>query len=247
MKKIKYLLFILIIFGGLVFLFIPEITPDNSIFFETLNKTSPNEIIVILNTGGWGYSSIEKAEDFFPIVDGIKKTINDLGYKAVLVSYFRTKENFLGKISSFKRTIFSFQKQSELLAEEVENFLKNKSNQKIIMVGLSNGAGFVEDSFKKFSENIRNNILAIEIGMPFWKKKINNSENILRITQKDPLANGEIKILLPTLFKAPFKWLASKFSNKSLSLSEALHVPGHNYSWPEVAPEIITFLKSKIE
>ena len=69
MRKFKYLTFTLVILGCLSFLFCPAITPENSQFQELLNPISQSDIVIIFNSGGWGNTPLEKAEDFAPIIE----------------------------------------------------------------------------------------------------------------------------------------------------------------------------------
>ena len=89
------------------------------------------------------------------------------------------------------------------------------------MVGLSNGASFVDQTVKKL-DNFQDSILAIEIGSPFWQKKM-DSENILHLNNRDndSLSKGDVKILIPTLFKAFPKWFLAKIFGSGLSFSKA--------------------------
>jgi len=248
MKRIKYFILTFVILGGLCFIFCPEFFPENPQIKEILNSVSQNDVIIIFNSGGWGDTPLEKAEDFLPIIKGLQNTINEWGYSSVVIPYTRTKDNFLGRISSFRGTLFGFQKQAGILSDEIKEYLSENPGKKVVIAGLSNGAAFVEDTIKKVPATLKNQVLAIEVGIPFWKKKL-NSENILRLTRQnqDPLSKGELKILVFTLVKTPIKWFLAKVSGKEISLSQAAYIPGHEYSWEEVRPEMISFLENKIK
>jgi len=248
MKKIKYSFIILIFLGSLIFLFSPEVFPEIGNFQEFLNSASQNDVIIIFNSGGWGNTPLEKAEDFAPIIEGIQETLNEWGYNSMVIPYERTKNSFFGKITGIKGTIWAFRNQAEPLSKEIEEFLKKNPSKKIIMAGLSNGAAFVDDTMGEISDNIKNQVLAIEVGVPFWKKKL-DSENILLLNNqgKDPLSKGEIKVLFSVLFKAPLRWLLAKVSGENITFSQALYFSGHEYSWIKVKPDITSFLESKLK
>jgi len=260
-KKIVFPLFLTIIF---LFLFAPREYPDNFQFQEILNsfskkqtikqkdtnnQNSKRQVLVIFNSGGWGNTPLEKAQDFAPIIEEIQKTLKNLGYNSVVAPYKRTKDSFLGKIEGTRGILTSFQNQSQKLAQEIEHFVKNNPGTKVIIAGLSNGGAFVNNIMERMPEDKRDDVLAIEAGVPFWEN-VSKSENILLLDngEKDPLAKKQTKVLFSTLLKAPFKWLSAKFSGNSISFSQALHVPGHDYFWesPSTGPQIITFLEEKI-
>jgi len=249
MKKIKYLIFILIISGSLFFLFGPEILPENLQFQQALNSTLINsDVIIIFNSGGWGNTPLEEAEDFAPAIKGIEKTLDSWGYHSVVIPYKRTKNGLWGKLWGIKDSFSSFRFSSENLAEKVEFLTENLPDKKIIIAGLSNGASLVDESMEKISENTQNSVYAITAGIPFWSEPY-ESQNTLHLNnnKKDALVTGEIKSLVFSLIKAPFVWIGAKINGQNIPFSKAIQAQGHDYCWssPEVGPEIVTFLRYK--
>jgi hypothetical protein len=236
----------LVVLGCLSFLFSPAITPENPQFQELLNPISQSDIIIIFNSGGWGNTPLEEADDLAPIIEGIEKTLKDWGYSSLVIPYIRTKDDFLGKITGARDFLSSFKSSSEILAEKVEFLAEQFPDKKIIMAGLSSGAALVDETIEEISENSQ--IYAIEVGTPFWAETF-ESENTLQLNNngKDSLSVGEIKTLILSLAKAPFKWILAKINGEDLTFSQAIRVPGHEYSWssPEVGPQIVTFLENK--
>ncbi len=249
MRKIKYLIFTLIISGSLFFIFGPEILPENLQFQQALDSTLiDRDVIIIFNSGGWGNTPLEEAEDFAPAIKGIEKTLDSWGYRSVVIPYKRTKDGLLGKFWGIKDSFSSFRFSSENLAEKVEFLIENLPDKKIIIAGLSNGASLVDESMEKISTNTQNSVYAIVAGIPFWSEPY-ESENILHLSnnKKDTLSTGEVKSLVFSLIKAPFVWIEARINGQNLPFSKAIQVPGHNYFWssPEVGPEIVTFLEDK--
>ncbi|MFH1401896.1 MAG: hypothetical protein ABIG40_02950 [Parcubacteria group bacterium] len=248
MEKIKYLIFISIIILALFPFLKFDVLPENARFKEVADSHFNEDVVIVFNSGGWGNTPPEKAKDLTPIVRGIEKALSEKGYKSEVVPYERTKNGFLAKINGAKEMFGYFQSQSDELAVGLKIFLEKNPGKKIIMVGLSNGASFIDKTMEKI-DNFQNSVLAIEIGLPFWQKKM-NSENILRLDNgdQDSLTKGDIKILLPTLLKAFPKWFLAKISGTSLSFSMALNFPEHKYSWesPGVGYSIDSFLDRKI-
>ena len=248
MKEIKLSIFVLFFALFLIFLSFPMNLPTDYQFREALNSVSQNDVIIIFNSGGWGNTPLEEADDFSPIIEGIQNTLDDWGYSSIVVPYQRTKNNFLDKVVGAREFLNSFQEQSKKLAEEIEYFLRNNPGKKIIITGLSNGAILAEGTMEKISDKTKVQVFAIEVGVPFWKKT-KNSENILHLNNngKDSLSEGKAGNLFLALFRAPFKWFLAKVSNTDLSFSRALEVSGHQYPWdsPTVGPQIVSFLEEK--
>jgi len=248
MRKLKGFLLGTIILGALFFLFGPEVLPENVQFQKLLNSATQNDVIIIFNSGGWGNTPLEKAEDFAPIIEGIKETLKQWGYNSLVIPYTRTKDDFLGEITGVRDFLTSFKYSSEILAEKVEFLIENFRDKKIIMAGLSTGGALVNETMKRISGKAKDSVYAIAAGIPFWQDSF-KSENILHLDNngRDSLAAGDTKSLTFSLIKAPFKWISSKINGQNLSFSQSFHVPGHDYFWPspEVGPQIITFLKNK--
>jgi len=266
MKKIKRSVLILVLLGSLFFVFAPEVVPENYQFQELLNLATQNDVIIIFNSGGWGNTPLEKAEDFTPIIEGIKKTLESFGYNSLIIPYIRTENTLSGKIAGVRDFLSSHNSSSKILAEKVEFLIENLPDKKIILTGLSSGGALVEETMEKIEEKA--SVYAIEAGVPFWTSPSHypyNSEKILQLSErsegrrranilrlnnngKDSLSAGEIRTLLFTLIKAPIKWISSKISGQNLTFSQAIRVPGHEYSWssPEVGSQIVTFLENKL-
>ncbi len=249
MRKLKCLIILLIISGSLFFLFGPEVAPENLQPQEILSLAKDNDVIIVFNSGGWGYTPLERAWDFAPIIEGIQGTLSEWGYSSAVIPYNRTKNTLVGKVAGAKDFLNSFNFSSETLAEEVEFLAENLPDKKIIIAGLSNGAAFVNKTYEKVSEEVKGSVYAISLGDPFWTETF-KSDNLLQLDNngKDSLAEGEIKTLIFSLIKTPFKWLSAKINGQNLTFSQAIQSPGHEYLWNsgEVGPEIVTFLAEKL-
>lgn len=248
MKKVKYFIISLVVLGSLFFLFGPVVMPDNSQFQKVLDLNSGEDVIIIFNPGGWGNTPLKEADDFAPIIKGIQKTLNEWGYNSVVIPYYRTKRSLIGKISGAKDFFSSFKFSSGTLAKEVEFLAREKPKDKIIIAGLSNGGALVEETMEKISAKAKNSVYGIVAGVPFWAKPP-NSDHILKLDNngKDSLSGGEIKYLILSLFRAPFKWVSAKINGENLTFSRAIQAPGHEYSWSSlrIKHQIVTFLESK--
>ena len=265
MKKLKQFTLVSVVFGGLFFLFGSEVVPENFQPQEILDIAANSDVIIIFNSGGWGDTPFEKAEDFAPIVEEIQKTLNSYGYDSIVIPYQRTKNTLPGKIASAKDFLNFFNFSSDTLAKDLEFLAESLPDKKIILAGLSAGGALVEETMAKISDynppttsfhsSLRSEwapeaqVYAVAVGIPFWQKTI-ESENTLLLDNsgKDTLSAGEIKSLISALVKVPFKWISAKINGDDLTFSQALQAPGHDYLWdsPEVGFQIVTFLENKI-
>jgi len=248
MRKIKYFVSIFIISAGLFFLFAPEVIPDNLQPQEIIKVAENSDVIIFFNSGGWGNTPFEKAEDFGPIVRQIQGTLNSWGYNSVVIPYNRTKNGFLGRIDGIKDFLSSFEFSSKTLAKEIEFLAEKLPDKKIVVAGLSAGGAFVTKTYDKISESAKDSILTIAAGTPFWVKSP-DSQNILQLDNagRDSLSRGEIKTMLLSLAKSPLKWISSRISGENIPLPSITNqFVGHSYDWDTMAPEIISFLEGRI-
>lgn len=211
---------------------------------ELMKAGKESNVIIVFNSGGWGTVPFDKAFDFNPIINETKKIIESHNYKVSIVQYYRTEDTFFAKIASLGEVLFNFPDSSKVFVGRLNKFLKENPEDKIIMAGLSNGASFVDAAMDDLNNN--KNVLAIELGRPFWKKN-NKSENILSLNnQADILANGELGHLVLSLVKAPFVWAYSSILGNHISFTEAMHVDGHDYHWPQVKNQLTSFVEGKL-
>lgn len=180
MKKTKVIIITGIILGSLPLLFSPPVMPENFQVQEIFDLVVNSDVVIIFNSGGWGNTSPEKAEDFFPIINGIQETLKELNYDSIVIPYRRTKDSFLGRITGIKDFFSSFGFSSEILADEIEVLAEGLPNKKIIMAGLSNGGDLVIKTYEKISEKTKGSVFGITLGTPFWTENF-HSENILRL------------------------------------------------------------------
>jgi hypothetical protein len=251
MKKFnkKYIIYFLLILTVVSFIWFDMffLKTNSDFFAQELKKAGESsDVIIIFNSGGFGTVEFENAYDIRPIIENTREVIENMNYKVAIVPYYRTKETIIGKIGYLKEMFYSFPKESDDLAFQIREFLKDNPEDKILMAGLSNGAAFVGATMKDL-DDIKNNVSAIQLGSPFWAEK-DLRENILFLDNNgsDVLTAGKKKEIITSFLKAPFKWLQSKIKNKEMSFAEAIEAPGHHYYWEDVGKEIELFVAERL-
>jgi hypothetical protein len=208
--------------------------------------SSPPDALIIFNSGGWGHTSLEKATDFRSIIFGIQEELNQWGYKSLIIPYNRTKESLIGKVADFREVLSFFRSQSKYLAEQIDDFLTDYPDKKVIMTGLSMGAFFVDEVMKRVRN--KSSVLVIKVGVPFYSDRF-SSKNVLEVNdERDALALGKTRVLISTFLRGARKWILAKIKREPLSFGKATNIPGHFYSWEsvETKQQIITFLKDRL-
>lgn len=212
---------------------------------ELMKAGEESDVIIVFNSGGWGTVPFDQAFDFNPIINEAKKIIEAHNYKVSVVQYYRTEETFFAKMAALREVFFNFPDSSKVFSDRIEEFLVKNPNDKVVMAGLSNGASFVDAAMADLKDD-KDNVFAIELGAPFWKKNV-KSENIISLNnQADILANGKLGQLLLSVVKSPFVWAYSNVTGKKTSFVQALHIDGHDYYWSQVKNELTGFIEAKL-
>lgn len=212
---------------------------------ELMKAGESSDVVIIFNSGGWGVVPFDKAFDFNPIINETKQLIESKNYKVSIVQYYRTKEYFFAKLASLGEIFFNFPNSSRVFSERINRFLEKYPDDKIIMAGLSNGASFVDAAMEDLKSK-ENSVWAIELGAPFWRKNIQSDNVISFNNQTDALANGKLGQILLTLIKAPFIWGYNNITGNHISIGQAIHIDGHDYSWQEIKDDLTSFINKEL-
>ena len=150
-------------------------------------------------------------------------------------------------IGEIKESLNSFRTKAQRLATEVEFLTTNISDVKVIITGISQGAGYTNEVMKLLREN--NQVYAIQAGLPFYYQE-STSERVLNLSHNgispDALSEGNEWGLAKAYLSAPFEWVAYRLQGKQVSFADCARVPGHEYYWnyPQVRDQITIFLEN---
>jgi len=232
-RLLKLIVFSLFIISG-AFLWIGRKPSSANLKWGELDSQGPlfnsrAGVLIIFNSGGWGNTAFEEAEDFGKVIRGIRAILNKLRWETAIISYGRTADNFWGRLRGLKEIFTSFRSQSKKLANQINIFLNNNPKVRVLMAGLSLGADFTGETAKKIGKTDR--VAAIKAGTPFWADS-QKSENILELAnEKDLLVTGDYKTLVSLALRGAIRWVTAKIKQRKLFFSEAMHFPGHRYDW----------------
>jgi len=232
----------LIRIGGLPFQLSPCKLPQNE--GPKLHQAAAhNEVVIIFNPGGWGDAALSEATDFAPILHGIQKTLESLGYQSIIVPYSRVVPGLLGKLAATKEQLNSFKHTSEIQTRDLAELSKNFPYKKFLVTGFSVGGGLSGKTLKNIAD--LPNVCGITVGVPGWYSTHSSEKSlVLNNGNQDPISVGDVRTVAIHVFRCPFRWLRSRFTNRSLSLALAMQFPHHDYPWssPEVGLPIANFL-----
>jgi hypothetical protein len=223
------------LFGG-------DPVPYDFEFAELANVQLKSHVVIMAHIGGWGNVPMEETDDIIPTIEGVKKHLRSRGISSVVVPHYRAQGGLLGKLLTVSELFELHHSDADRLCREVERFLWRHPQQRLVMVGLSNGAAFADEVMERLPDTVLNRVCAIEVGAPFLNPS-DAGESVLRLDNhgEDPVAAGDYWVLLRVrmgvLVKGVYTWLTGREHPRT-----GAFVAEHEYSWPSVREEVAGFL-----
>jgi hypothetical protein len=222
---------------------------------ESYEKAEGNDFLVIHNPGGWGSSRLERCLDWErSIVEGVKTTIDRMGYSSALTQYFRTRDSLLAHFLDTKEQASIFLRgrysHARFLAAEIKFITTHVNQIRIVMVGVSQGAGFSNAVMRQLDQGDRT--YSIELGMMFIQvpRRV-CTDHTLAVDGNglvpDPIVHRDLWAGTRAYALAPFRWLKYQMIGQPRRFTRCVVMPGHDYSWeyPGVRKKIEDFLRSR--
>ncbi len=104
-------------------------------YLEAQNR----DVIVVFNSGGWGWNIAHATSGWGTILDGIKSELESQGYNAAVMNYRRTSNGFLGITREFFEAATRYPHKAKDLAVRIEFLTANIPELKVIIAGESTG------------------------------------------------------------------------------------------------------------
>ena len=216
---------------------------------DICSRAQNKDFLLIHNPGGWGTTHLERCLHWErSIVDGINATLDRLGYSWLLIQHFRTESGWREYVRDIKEQFHFFASKAKILAAEVEFLTRHTNNLKVILIGVSQGAGF-SDAVMQHLTRLRQ-VYSIELGIFFLQKPRRVvTERTLAIDgnglMPDAAMEWDIITMLRAFLATPFRWIKYRLEGKPTKFGHCINVPGHEYNWeyPEVRQQIGDFLQ----
>jgi len=215
-------------------------------------RAQGKDFLLIHNPGGFGSTPLELCLEWErSIVEGIRATIERLGYSSLLTQYFRSGHSWWARMWDLREQLrFFFRGKSskaKILAAELRFITRHLDSLGVILVGVSQGAAFGNAVMRQLDE--LQHIYSIELGILFvhMSRRV-ITERTLAIDSNGVVPDAVMELNIPTIIKAyfmaPFRWIRYRLEGKPRKFTDCINVPGHEYSWeyPEVQRQIRDFL-----
>jgi hypothetical protein len=210
----------------------------------TYMEVKDRDVIVVFNSGGWGWNLTQETPGWASILNGITSQLEKLGYNTQVLNYRRTSTGIRGCLSEFIEAATRYPRKSRDLAWRVEFLTENLPDLRIIVAGESTGTVISDKTMSILQDRPR--VYSIQTGTPFWHKPSALERTLLMNSNGqgiDTFSYGNIPAMIWATVKSWFG-LSSPEDNPGNILSW-LKAPGHDYSWqyPGVYSAVVTFLE----
>lgn len=199
------------------------------------------DVVIIFNSGGWGWTPVEEIPEEQVFVTGIESELAALGYSSLLLNHFRTAETLNGCLSELILATGLYPSKARDLAARVEFLTKHIPGISVILAGQSNGAGICESVMRILKDNTQ--VYSIQLGPPFWDDTIELDRSLVLRSNgvfPDSFSQGDIFAIIRANIEALFGISQENPGHILLYIG----APGHDYRWEyeAVRSQVINFL-----
>ncbi|AKG53850.1 hypothetical protein DGWBC_1197 [Dehalogenimonas sp. WBC-2] len=207
--------------------------------YQTLENTN---ILVLFNSGGYGWTSLDKASGYATIINAIESHLVSKKCSVSVLSYQRAFRSLRGYISEILNAgAKSIAKPSEL-ALRLRFLWNHLPNLKVLLTAESNGTVMSNQVMRLMADESR--LFSIEFGPPFWYKAYQNGR-IMNLrsngTVPDAFSYGHWRRAIMANIAAIFGRNPKAPGNVLLYIG----APGHDYNWhdyPLIREKVLAFL-----
>ncbi len=199
------------------------------------------DIVIIFNSGGWGWTPIEASPYGPGIVTGISSELASLGYSVLFLDHLRTPEGWQVIINESVEMITLYPSKAKDLAARVKFLTRNIPDLRVIIAGESEGSLICDSAMSILKDNPQ--VYSIHLGPPFWGNSTSSEKSLVLRSNgvvPDAFSHGDIFAVIRANLEALFG-ISQDHPGKILLYIGA---PGHDYRWEyeEVSSQITNFL-----
>ena len=212
---------------------------------ELYSETQGVDFILIYNSAGVGYASLEDDPEWKGVMDGVQSVLSDLGYTSIVVEHRRIEDMLLGFLWELREQMAGYPTEAPELMAEIAFLTRYDQDLRVIITGRSTAEIFANEVMRLLEDNDR--VYGIQAGRPFWYRDVVPQRTLLINDNGiflDTLSYGDIiSIAFGSIISSPFAYNSLDGGVKvTIALMKA---PGHDYDWefPGVHSRIEAFLE----
>ncbi|MDD5083289.1 MAG: hypothetical protein PHU08_07960, partial [Dehalococcoidales bacterium] len=195
-----------------------------SVYLEAQDK----DFVMVFNSGGWGWTTLEQAHGWQSIFDGIKSELDRLNYSTLELNYLRTANDWRAPLDEMAEMVAGYPTKARDLAYRVRFLTTNIPGLKVIIAGESNGTVICNRVMDLLRQDAQ--IYSIQTGPPFWHQSA-ESDRTLVITDNgvvpDSFSRGDTLTIIWSNLKSLFG--LDRSQEVAGAVFNSVKAPGHDY------------------
>ncbi|PPD57662.1 hypothetical protein [Dehalogenimonas etheniformans] len=207
--------------------------------YESLKNT---DIFVLFNSGGYGWTALDKASGYATIVNAIEDEFITRHCRVLVLNYQRAYRSLRGYISEILNAGAKSVSKPRELALRLKFLWHHLPNLKVLMCAESNGTVMSNQVIKMLPEEER--LFSIEFGPPFWYDNY-VSDRVLNMRSNGVVPDAFSYGHWSRAFKANWDALRGKSPASPGNVLLYIGAPGHDYNWqdyPLIRENVLRFL-----
>ena len=223
-------------------------------------QAANEDVVIIATPGGWGVDAVTEGGQWWPVVEGMRSTLEGWGYSPVIVDYLRmtTRADTSAYFREIQDLFRFYGVTANELAAIVKFLVEDNPEVKIIITGLSHGAAYTDAVIKRlYSEpQVLEHVVGIEGGPPWYHFCLQSDRAFVTRSNgivPDNWSQGNRALIFRKTITGTVEWLADKtpwFANEQRRIEKHnrhayyIQTPGHDYGWyPEFSFLVTGFLQ----
>lgn len=205
------------------------------------------KVVVIFNSGGWGWRFVSDSPNWRSIFHGMKKSLGANGIETLFLEYRRSNGTLQSYVDEYVAVVGLDSFKARLLAARVSFLTDQLPEIKVILTGESNGTVICDEVMKILRDNPQ--VFSVQTGTPFWHASETNGRTLIindNGNLSDTFASGDFFTIISRNVEALLGF--SKFDTSQGYILNLFAAPGHTYTWedPTVRNQIEVFLDRNV-
>jgi hypothetical protein len=208
--------------------------------YDALKNT---DILILFNSGGYGWTALDKASGYATIVNAIEDEFITQHCRVLVLNYQRAYRSLRGYVSEILNAGAKSVAKPKELALRLNFLWRHLPNLKIVMTAESNGTVMSNQVMRMLPDE--NRLFSIEFGPPFWYDNF-VSGRVLNMRSNGVVPDAFSYGHWGRAFKANWDALRGKSPTDPGNVLLYIGAPGHDYNWqdyPLIRENVLAFLK----
>ncbi len=200
------------------------------------------DVLILFNSGGYGWSALDKASGYATIVDAIEDELHTRGCQVAVLTYQRAYRGLRGYVSEILNAGAKSIAKPKELAVRLRFLWRHLPALKVLMAAESNGTVMSNQVMRLSPDEGR--LFSIEFGPPFWYDNF-TSERVLNMRSNGTVPDAFSYGHWGRAFRDNFAALRGKHPSAPGNVLLYIGAPGHDYNWqkyPLIRENVLAFL-----